>query len=160
MKRPLILCGYDSLFSLREINESKIDKIENHITVNHMETIKTFNCCHSNYYKNLTTFRFLPGHASIISALPKYIENYKIAYQSSNFELNGRYSFILEEMVRTAESNLFKDSNHATYSDTIRYFATYIFLLCGRSCYEMLRANLPLPSTKTICEYTSGSFQL
>lgn len=117
-----------------------------------MEKIKSLTCCHSEFYKNLANFHFLPGHVTIIATIPKYIEEYRIAHQSSDFEVNGRYSFLLEELIRTAESNLFKDPNHATYSDTIRYFATYIFLLCGRSCYEILRENLPFPSVKTICE--------
>lgn len=59
---------------------------------------------------------------------------------------------ILNKLIKTAEFNELKDKNHATYSDEIRYFATYIFLLCGRSCYEMLRSNLPIPSVKTICK--------
>lgn len=125
--------------------------MENHITVNYMEEIKMFNCCHSTYYKNQEVFKFLPGHASTVGALPKYVEKYRIA-QQPEFELNGRYSPILEELIKTADLNLFKDKHHATYSDTLRWFATYIFLLCGRSCYEVLCANLPLPSTKTICE--------
>lgn len=160
VKRVLIICGYDSLFSLCELKETHIETIENYITANHMETIKAFNCCHSNYYKNVTIFRFLSGHAAIVSAIPKYVEKYKNVHKSSNFDPKGRYSFILEEMIRTAEANLFKDPNHASYSDTIRYFATYIFLLCGRSCYEMLRANLPLPSTKTIRKCISENVEL
>lgn len=151
VKRVLSLCGYDSFFSLSEINEGHIKSMENHITVNYMEEIKSFDCCYSEYYKNQGVFQFLPGHAATVEALPKYVEKYKVFYQP-DLKLNGRYSPILEELIRTAESNLFKDKHHAAYSDSIRYFATYVFLLCGRSCYEFLSANLPLPSTKTICK--------
>lgn len=152
VKRILsIMCGYDSFFSIKEIKQSHIEDMEKFITANKIEAIRTLNCCHSDHYKTLCIFRFLPGHAAIISALPKYIEHFNKT-GSSDFEYSGRYSYIFEEMIRTAESNLFKDPNHATYSDAIRYFATYIFLLSGRSCYEMLRSNLPLPSTKTICK--------
>lgn len=147
----LVLCGFDSLFSLSELNESYIEKIESHINAEEMEAIQSIDCCYADYYKNLHTFKFLPGHAAVILSIPKYVEEFKNAHKPSAWEPNGRFPFILEEMIRTAESNLFKDINHAAYSENIRYFATYIFLLCGRSCYEMLRANLPLPSTKTIC---------
>lgn len=148
----LILCGFDSLSSLSEINESYVAQMENHINEKHMEQIQTFNCCYSQYYKGLTVFRFLPGHVALILGIPKYVVSYKNAHRTSTLELNGKYSFILEEMIRTAESNLYKDPNHAVYSDAIKYFSTYIFLQCGRSCYEMLRKNLPLPSVETICK--------
>lgn len=103
VKGVLITCGYDSLFSLGEIKETHIESMENYITANHIDTIKAFNCCHSSYYKNLNIFRFLPGHAAIVSAIPKYVEKYKNAHKSSHFDPKGRYSFILEEMIRTAE---------------------------------------------------------
>lgn len=69
----------------------------------------------------------------------------------SNIELDtGKFSVILTELLRTAEQN-FKKSKHANqYNDIIKYFSTYIFLLCGRTCYETLHKNLPIPSTKTI----------
>lgn len=72
---------------------------------------------------------------------------------------SNEYSFILNEMIKTAESNMYRDKNHVIYSDTIRYFSTYVFLLCGRSCYEMLRSNLPLPSVKTICKWIYNVFR-
>lgn len=56
-------------------------------------------------------------------------------------------------MVKIARQNADKDKNHAQYSDSIRFSATYVFLLGGRSAYEFLNSNLPLPSTKTIRKF-------
>lgn len=106
--------------------------------------------CHFKFYQQQTTFKLLPGHEAVLLALPKYIDMYLTKIHSEAFECKGKYSFILEEMIQSAESNLFKDDHHAQYPDSVRFFFTYIFIVCGRFCYEMLRANLPIPSTKTI----------
>lgn len=60
---------------------------------------------------------------------------------------------ILKEMIKTALRNAEYVKNHAQYSDIIRYFATYIYIIGGRSCYEVLYENLPLPSVSTVCKY-------
>lgn len=107
-------------------------------------------CCHSEFYQQQTIFKMLPGHEAVLLALPKYIDEYLAKKRSETFACKGKYSYILGEMIQTAESNLFKDDLPAQYPDSVRFFFTYIFIVCGRFCYEMLRANLPIPSTKTI----------
>lgn len=69
-----------------------------------------------------------------------------------NNDEQTEYSVILSQLIKTAERNKNKSKHANYYSDTIKYFSTYIFLLCGRTCYETLCRNLPIPSTKTICE--------
>lgn len=152
VKTILNICGYDTFFSLAEINDAHIIKIEKHINENCSECLNDLNCCHSDFYKEHAPFKLLPGHEALILALPKHIENFQRMFQFKLAELKGRYSFVLNELIETAEKNLFQDDRHARYSESIRFFAVYVFLLCGRSCYEMLRANLPVPSTKTICK--------
>lgn len=152
VKYVLSLSGYDTIFSLVEMNDKQILEIEDHISTHEMEKIKTLTCCHSDYYTNKVAFKCLPGHATILLALPKYIEKYSKSI-TRNIP-NCHLPFILKEMITTAEQNMYKDKNHASYSDAIRFFATYIILLCGRSCYEMLRVNLPFPSVKTLCKLT------
>lgn len=156
IKTALEMCCFDTILSLCEIKPIHIGIIENHINQHRHEQIEKMHCNHSDYYRNIEKFRFLPGHEAIILALPKYATQFQEVLKSSvvDTETKTDFTLILNEMIKTAESNKDKDSNHATYSDTIRFFATYVFLMCGRSCYEMLRTNLPLPSTKTICEYS------
>lgn len=55
-------------------------------------------------------------------------------------------------MIDVLKRNQGKSKNARQYNDAIRLFSTYIFLLCGRTCYETLSKSLPMPSTKTICK--------
>lgn len=157
VKVALDMCGYSTILSLCEIKQKNIDCIEKHINENRNEQMQKMQCNHSHYYNNIQQFHFLPGHEAIILALPKYALEFQqiLKNKAVDIERNVQFPFVLNEMIKTVEMNQFKDVNHATYSDTIRFFATYIFLLCGRSCYEMIRTNLPLPSTKTIREKPS-----
>lgn len=154
IKVVLGLCGFNTLISLSDITYSDITKIEECISENFSESITQLKCCYSEYYKShiIThqNFKLLPGHAALLVILPQYIKEYRQAYQKKVSDLNGRYSLFLNELIQTAEENRFKSSNQASYSDTVRYFAMYIFLLCGRACYDMLQSNLPIPSTPTI----------
>lgn len=148
VKSVLNLCGYTTVFSLVEISEIHVKEMELHMNMKRIAI--HWQCNHSDYYENLEEFEFLPGHMTIILALPKYASAYQQTLRTTFLEPNASFSFILNELIRTAEVNEHKDANHASYPKTVRFFSTYIFLLCGRACYEMLRANLPLPSTKTI----------
>lgn len=60
---------------------------------------------------------------------------------------------MLSKLIESANTNRNKSKNAYQYDDIVKNFATYIFLLCGRTCYETLNKNLPIPSTKTICRY-------
>lgn len=153
VKSVLSLCGYDTIFSLQYIDQDSVNTMEKHINENEMQKIKQFSCCHSEYYAKKEIFKLLPGHVVILLSLPNHVKKYLESIESDNQHPRKHienYSFILREMIETAEINMYRDKHHANYSDTIRFFATYVFLLCGRSCYEMLRLNLPFPSVKTI----------
>lgn len=65
---------------------------------------------------------------------------------------SSAHSPVFNAMVETSVNNAKRDKNHAQYDDVIRYFSTYIYLSAGRSSYEVLNHNLPLPSTKTVCK--------
>lgn len=148
IKVVLGLSGFDTIFSLYKIDVGEISKIEKHVNAHRMHDIQELRCCHSEFYSARQQFKFLPGHVAILLALPKYAINFMIS--QDKLVLNDNHPFILNEMIKTANSNMYTDQNHASYSDVIRFFATYVFLLCGRSCYLMLRENLPFPSVKTI----------
>lgn len=58
-------------------------------------------------------------------------------------------TFILKELVRSARQNSNLPPTRYRYSEEIQWFSTYVFLLCGRSAYEFLSYNLPIPSVST-----------
>lgn len=62
-------------------------------------------------------------------------------------------SNLLKELVQMALSNFGKPQNRNRYSEFVQYFSAYIFMICGRKCYEFLQNNLPLPSVSTVCMF-------
>lgn len=76
MKILMNAAGYDTLQALSEINEEKIKEIEFFLTSN-IQLVKKLTCCRSDYYTQLQTFQFLPGHRAMIMALPDQIKQMK-----------------------------------------------------------------------------------
>lgn len=157
VQKILSVCGYDTFTSIQNITLQDIFEMQQFINDHFRETTKNFTCCHADFYKNQNKFKFLPGHKALIVALPKLIENQeqrcKLCMKKT--KLND-YSFLMNELIETVNNNSeIIDKRNVRYSDDLRYLATYIFLSCGRSCYEFLNRNLPLPSTKTICKLKS-----
>lgn len=150
IKSFLCECGFVTLSSLRGINTSTVAEIEDHMQCYGRTIIQNLFCCSSQSYKAQNKFKLLPGHRAFILELPKYVpeQSTKIAVHA----IDPTFSFVLQKMIETAQSNFEKLSNKNEYSDTMRYFSTYVFLLCGRSCYEFLRQNLQLPSVSTVCK--------
>lgn len=157
--------GYDSVISIKRISEEKITKIEQHIQKKRKVILSQLDDADDTTvieYKKQEVFEFLPGHRDILLDLPKTINNMQECFRKDNLvnvlesnNVNGimtEYSVILDEFLKTARRNKDRSKNAHQYDDIVRYFATYIFLLCGRMCYETLNHNLPIPSTKTICK--------
>lgn len=161
--------GFDSMFSVKQISEKSLDDIEQYIQMNRKKIfLEIFPLLDTNAdiheYDQQPVFKFLPGHRCILLDLPQSIKNMQadssiFANRSINtvpkIECDSfipEYSVILSALIKTAKKNHNMPKNHNQYDDIIRYFSTYIFLLCGRTCYETLNKNLPMPSTKTICE--------
>lgn len=61
------------------------------------------------------------------------------------------FTHILKLILESAENNLGREPKGRRYNQCLKEFSTYIYLMCGRSCYETLSANLPLPQANTIC---------
>lgn len=157
----MIKCGYNTLASLQGIYSDSIARIENYINDYARDVVQGLNCCYHCEYKGQETFKFLPGHYDFLLIWPMYINNHSSRYAEESSEhcnllqsINSHpgVSKIMKELIQTTLLNETVNKNNAQYSDIIRYFATYIFILCGRSCYEVLYKNLPLPSISTICE--------
>lgn len=150
IKAALDICAYDTIFSLAEIDETHINDMEKCVNQNNFDRIKNLKCSHYDYYRNQVIFKFLPGHSAILSAFAKIVKQQfgQIYPTVGKIPLVDERPFVLQEMIKTADMNNDKSKN--SYSDVIRYFSTYVFLLCGRSCYELLHRNLPIPSISTI----------
>lgn len=157
LRKILVFSAYDSENSLRLLDEVKISEIERYISECGRSVIDELDCCHSEKYKNQTTFRFLPGHRSILLNLSKHAhEFFEISVDQKyrlNEQSNESYSVVLSELIKTAQNNSRKHKNKASYSEIIRYFCTFIYLTSGKACYEILHQNLPIPSVKTVRKY-------
>lgn len=162
----LDVSGYDSLLSIKRIDEEKINALEHHIQ-NRVQNDRNIlealdkNDKTTSIYKSQIFFEILPGHRTILLILPDIIEKlFDSTDELSNMQLPNNlnnlipneYSVILSQLITSANNNRNKSKNAYQYDDVLKDFSTYIFLLCGRTCYETLNRNLPIPSTKTICE--------
>lgn len=143
--------GFDSTLSLSNIDEKTIVDIEQYVNDN-LHVIK------NTIYANATSFKFKPGHKNFILQLSKRINELN---QSENGENEWRnyseFTFVLSELIKSASDNYGKTPNAFRYTESIRNFAIYIYLHCGRGCYETLSANLPIPQASTICEFNELS---
>lgn len=166
VQKILSACGNSTLLSLKGISAESIVQINEHVNLHCRDVIQNLTCshpeCSCECYKNQVTFQLLQGHRELILAIAKTIDHqYEHGNQDENeYELlmkavenNSTLSVIMKELLKTALRNGQYPKNHADYSDIIRYFASYIFILCGRSCYTVLCKNLPLPSFSSICRY-------
>lgn len=150
IKTILKLSGFDTKMSLRRIKSETIEEIEQFVNSYANEDVRKYTCSHSKYY-NQNLFKFLPAHRLLLLDLPNFCLN------NQNNSIPSR-SFTLNEMVKTSLINANKSNNNFEYNDFIRFFAIYVFLLCGRACYQFLCQNLPLPSVSTIRKIFLNSF--
>lgn len=162
LKVLLWKCGYDSMISVKELSSATMSELEIYIQNNKNKIFRDlFDSDTINEYQDQAIFEFLPGHRHILLGLRNKIEKMQQQasieiHMTSNEQLiaaeNCEYSVILSELLKTAKTNANKSKHANQYSDIIKYFSTYIFLLCGRACYETLNKNLSIPSTKAICK--------
>lgn len=151
----LSVCVYDTLTSIQNISLESIDDIENHMNIC-TEALQGLDCCHADAYKTQSKFKLLPGHRDFLLSMSKYKSNNSQKDDSldkQNTNQNSSLPVVLQAMIQTSQQNAGTNKYNAHYNDLIRYFATYVFLLAGRSCYEFLKRNLQLPSTKTVCKF-------
>lgn len=131
-------CGFDNEISISEMNSGMIAEIESFQS-------KTIN----------TKFEFLPGHRALLLGLPRKVQEYN-EWNSKNKTtateiLNSKsISFLMKEVVKTAIHNENVDPKRRRYSESIKNFSIFLYMMCGRACYEIISANLPLPQPTTI----------
>lgn len=107
----------------------------------------------------------IPNYFKIISDIEVVVNENKKLYESiQNLqeELNQKNeennkpkstSEILNLLIQTAQNQLNKKNGGFRYNETIKEFASYMFMLAGRIAYETLCKNIPLPSLSSISRY-------
>lgn len=140
-------CGYNCSASVGELNLNNIIEAEKYFDENLKDKLQNLDCCYADSYKNQKTFRFLPAHRNLILKFP---QNSTISHVQHFTDTSvNDFSTLLKMLIETAERNANKVPTLYRYSETIRYFAMYIFIMVGRMSYEILSKNLPLPQTST-----------
>lgn len=83
--------------------------------------------------------------------MPSYVEKYEYDTKEDRFIEMLPISFILKLMVKVAIKNHSRDQRHNEFPVEIQHFATYIHMMSGKACYEVLCENL-LSQANTICD--------
>lgn len=140
--------GFNSKIALKNIKSADVTQIESFVNSN----FGIFShALIGSHYENMQQFEFLPGHRTLIESFPQYIDQTRTEKPTSLLNLNSNhFSTILKLIIETAETNASRELKGHRYDKNLKYFAAYIYLMCGRACYETLSANLPLPKYGTI----------
>lgn len=126
------------------------DDIEQHIKQELCFIVNDFDCYNSETYQNQKVFCLLPGHRKLILKLKNHLQEMKTSEQEACLHQNNKlnpineFSFLLKTLIETANKLL----TQYQYNKTIRNFAVYIYLQCGKMCYETICGNLPLPQPR------------
>lgn len=75
LKKILIASGFNTIASLRCLNEQTINNIEEFMKDNR-NLIDQLNCCNNEQYKMQHEFRLLPGHRAIIMNMPEQLKGF------------------------------------------------------------------------------------
>lgn len=133
--------GFDSKLALESLDENLIAEIEQQANDDRSILANTS-------YENVVTFKFKPGHRIYLLNLRKQMNLWSEAENVSHD--TSAFSYMLQKFVQTAEAHVGKHPKGCRYDKSIQLFSTYIYLMCGKNCYETLSANLPIPSANAI----------
>lgn len=116
----------------------------------------------SPQYSQVVSFSFLPGHKKLILALGKKAEEYqtynktlmkktekKADTLADIFNLSD-CSILMQELVNSLKSNSNLVPTSRRYSENIKWFSIYAYMLGGKHMYELLCKNFPLPQLPTV----------
>lgn len=136
--------GFDCRTTLAHINLETIAEIEEFANENR-------EILNGSRYENMVPFKFVPGHRIILRNFPNYIEQVKNMESNIEQKLNlSQFPYLLKCFIETAQSHANKSVKAFRYSEHIQSFSTYIYMMCGKSCYDTLSANLPIPKASTV----------
>lgn len=140
--------GFDSKSALQSIDEKAIVEIEKHANEDRSVLSDTS-------YENTTNFKFKPGHRIFLLNLSKQEILWSETDEEISHDDTTHFSLMLRTFIRTAEEHHGKHPKGCRFDEINRSFSTYIYLMCGKACYETLSANLPIPKADTICKCVS-----
>lgn len=153
------------------MNEDRLFELEDYVQKYLRKILTELTCSHSETYLNISKekFNFLPGHRKLIlnlkstfctkrtSTLSKPVMAPNLAPKLMHLKVileeiknTPAFSELLIEIMDQAIKNYSTTQNNNRYSEFIKYFTLYLYLLCGQKSYEILCANLPFPSITTI----------
>lgn len=135
--------GFNSRHALKKITDENIGLIEQYFNDNFDKLIGGL-----VDYPRDRPFKLLPGHRAIIQSFPEVMD--QLAVEKKTAHTSNDFSFVLKWLIETAEKNAGRVPKGRRFSENIQLFATYLYLMCGRACYETLSANLPIPQANTI----------
>lgn len=141
-------CGFETRTAILKIDPAKINEIEQYVN-------EDLSMLKNTSYKDVSHFKLRPGHRLFILDLPNRINH----WNETNIRINRRqfnmtdFSHVLRTFIETVEENYGKEPKGFRYNETNRYFSLFIYLMCGRACYETLSANLPIPQAITISKF-------
>lgn len=159
IKKILSETGFDDDLALENLKETDIKDIEHYVNEHLPTLVNSLTCCKSEIYKAQNKFEFLPGHRRLIIHLAEgmRLKYAKIRDKNSAYILEQIEHPLLNELISNAIINFGKTPHSRRYTDIIQAFATYIYMICGRYCYEIISSNLPIPQASTICMCSNRS---
>lgn len=137
-------CSFDTDLSFWAITAETIDDIEEFVN-------DDLSVLENTSYEGVNKFKLKPGHKSFILNLPIRLTYLKEKQIDEPCKIS-EFSQILRTFIETAEANFGNHPNGFRYDQINRHFSTFIYLMCGRACYDALSANLPIPQASTIGE--------
>lgn len=144
--------GFNSAVSLGFLNDESIAEIEKYANEDR-------SVLGSTSYEKVKLFKFKPGHKVFLQNLSKQVDAWKESKCDENLESKRSFfSQVLQAFIECAESNSGREPKGHRYNEINRYFSTFIYLMCGKACYETLSANLPIPKADTIRMYIFDFF--
>lgn len=109
----------------------------------------------TDYFKVINDIEeLLKKNKKLESCIENLLADGKVSKINEETELHPHTTYdILNALVTTASKNSNKKLSGYRYSDAIKKFSAYIFMLGGRWCYETLQKNIALPSPTSVSRY-------
>lgn len=152
MKEILCKNGFDSQEYLDGSTEEQLDSFEESISPNKKRFGDvSVQCEHLDLYNDQSQmFKFLPGYRMFLLDSSKSIHSSSSTPSSNQPFEHPAFPILLRNMIKTALNNHGKSVQNNRYPELLMDFAIYIYIMAGKACYEVIFANLPLPSAVTI----------
>lgn len=116
------------------------------------EIINELRCDHSKIYDAQQKFKILLGHRTLIIQWSDELSK-RHSSQSESELSHPAFSQILNEIIQSAVTNQNKPPNARRFSKVLTNFSLYLYIMAGKSCYEVISSNLPIPKANTISMY-------